>query len=88
MGDFALQFLDEVTTKKDPFLLYVAFNAPHYPLHAPEADVKKWDGAYDDGWDALRRTRYAKQLKLGIIPKIQAQPAASAHSGMEKPECE
>jgi len=69
MGDFALQFLDEVTAKEDPFLLYVAFNAPHYPLQAPEADVKKWDGAYDDGWDALRRTRYAKQLKLGIIPK-------------------
>jgi len=78
MGDFALQFLDEVTTKKDPFLLYVAFNAPHYPLHAPEEDVKKWDGAYDAGWDALRRTRYAKQLKLGIIPekfKLSPRPA-------------
>lgn len=68
-GDFALKFLDEATAKDDPFLLYVAFNAPHYPLQAPEADVKKWDGVYDGGWDELRRTRYAKQLKLGLISR-------------------
>ena len=77
-GDFALKFLNEATAKKEPFLLYVAFNAPHYPLHAPEADVKKWDGAYNGGWDDLRRTRYAKQLKLGIIPektKLSPRPA-------------
>ena len=34
MGDFALQFLDEVAVKKDPFLLYVAFNAPHFTARA------------------------------------------------------
>ena len=77
-GDFALKFLDEAAAREEPFLLYVAFNAPHYPLHAPEADVKKWDGSYDGGWDALRRTRYAKQLKLGIISentKLSPRPA-------------
>ena len=77
-GDFALKFLDEATVREEPFLLYVAFNAPHYPLHAPEADVKKWDGAYDGGWDVLRQTRYAKQLKLGIISektKLSPRPA-------------
>ena len=79
MGDFALKFLDEVTAKDDPFLLYVAFNAPHYPLHAPESDVKKWDGAYDGGWDALRSTRYAKQLKNGLIPKKFALSKRPAH---------
>ena len=69
IGDFALKFLDEATEKEDPFLLYVAFNAPHYPLQAPEADVKKYDGRYDGGWDELRQTRYAKQLKSGLIDK-------------------
>lgn len=68
-GDFALRFLDEATQQKNPFLLYVAFNAPHYPLHAPEADVKNYDGMYDGGWDKLRKMRYAKQLKSGLIPK-------------------
>ena len=69
MGDFALEFIDAATKKENPFLLYVAFNAPHYPLHAPEADIKKCDGRYDGGWDQLRTSRYAKQLKIGLIPE-------------------
>ncbi len=68
IGDFATQFLDEAIAKDNPFLLYVAFNAPHYPLHAPEKDVKKYDGRYDGGWDALRQERYQRQLKSGLIP--------------------
>ena len=40
MTDFAIDFLDEATRKSDPFLLYVAFNAPHYPLQAPEDGVR------------------------------------------------
>jgi arylsulfatase len=47
--DFALEFLDEMTKKEDPFLLYVAYNAPHYPLHAPKKDVAKYQGRYDAG---------------------------------------
>ena len=67
--DFALDFLDEATTKqKDkPFLLYVAYNAPHYPLHAPEEDVKKYEGKYSQGWDDLRNMRYKKQRGLGLL---------------------
>lgn len=67
--DYALEFLDEAVGKQDPFLLYIAYNAPHYPLHAPEKDVKKYDGKYDNGWDKIRATRYQKQLKTGVIPK-------------------
>ena len=52
MGDFALQFLDEVTTKKDPFLLYVAFNARALSTARAGGRCKKMDGAYDAGWDA------------------------------------
>lgn len=77
--DFAIDFLDEATTKeKDkPFLLYLAYNAPHYPLHAPEADVKRYDGLYDEGWDKLRRTRHRKQLKSGLLPeKFKLSPRA------------
>ena len=58
MTDFALEFLDEATEKEDPFFLYVAYNAPHYPLQAPEEEVKKYNGKYDQGWDVLRRQRH------------------------------
>lgn len=73
--DFAIDFLAEASGRPDPFLLYVAFNAPHYPLQAPEAAVKKYAGRYDAGWDALRRRRHAKQLAMGLLPeKWQLSP--------------
>ncbi len=69
--DFALDFLKDgkIDSNSDPFLLYVAYNAPHYPLQAPEDAVKKYKGRYDAGWDQLRQTRYAKQVTTGLIPK-------------------
>lgn len=66
--DFALNFLDEATAQEQPFLLYAAFNAPHYPLQAPEAAVKKYDGVYDRGWDVLRKERHQRQIKSGLLP--------------------
>ncbi|MDB4538000.1 sulfatase-like hydrolase/transferase, partial [Akkermansiaceae bacterium] len=61
-----------------PFLLYTAFNAPHYPLHAPEADVKKYDGKYAEGWDILRARRHKKQLDSGLLPaKWKLSPRAA-----------
>ena len=75
--DFALDFLNEATSQKDPFLLYVAFNAPHYPLQAPEEAVQKYDGRYDAGWDALRVARHKRQVASGLIPaswKLSPRP--------------
>ena len=51
--DFALEFLDEARTAKKPFYLYVAFNAPHAPLHALPEDYAKYQGRYDSGWDQI-----------------------------------
>ena len=77
IGDFALDFLKEGFATEKPVLLYVAFNAPHYPLHAPEKDVQKYDGRYDRGWDELRKARHARQLKSGLLPakwKLSPRP--------------
>ena len=69
--DFALQFLSEedIDSDSNPFFLYIAYNAPHYPLHAPKKDVEKYNGAYDAGWDVIRKLRYQNQLKSGLIPE-------------------
>ena len=75
--DFALKFLDEANGADKPFLLYTAFNAPHYPLQAPEHAVRKYDGRYDAGWDELRKKRHRKQLKSGLLPakwKLSPRP--------------
>ncbi len=52
-----------------PFLLYVAFNAPHYPLQAPKEAIAKYKRRYDEGWDVLRAKRDAKQRATKLFPK-------------------
>ncbi len=53
----------------DPFFLYLAYNAPHWPLQAPGEDVKKYLGRYMEGWDKLREERYRRMQEMGIIDK-------------------
>ena len=73
--DHALKFLEESRKADDPFYLYLAFNAPHAPLHALPEDYAKYKGRYDAGWDKVRDTRIAKQKELGILPKnLKASP--------------
>lgn len=66
--DFAIKTVEENGQSK-PFFLYLAYNAPHWPLQAREEDVKKFVGKYRMGWDKLREERLAKQKTLGIVPK-------------------
>ncbi len=65
--DYALKFLKEARTATKPWYLYVAFNAPHAPLHALPQDYAKYKGNYDSGWDAVRSSRVAKQKEQGIL---------------------
>ena len=55
------------TRSETPFFLYVAYTAPHWPLHAPEETIEKYEGAFDRGWDRLRRDRYEKMTRMGLI---------------------
>ncbi len=64
--DHALEFLDEHDADK-PFLLYLPYTAPHWPLHAFPEDIARYRGKYNVGWDRLRTRRYRKQIELGIV---------------------
>ena len=66
--DYSIRFVDEALREENkPFFLYVAYNAPHYPLQAPKEEVMKYRGKYRIGWDELRERRYRKQLAMGMI---------------------
>lgn len=65
----AVKFLDEYGRQDNPFFMYVAYTAPHWPLHALEEDIQKFLGKYQMGWDELRRQRYQRMQELGIIDK-------------------
>ena len=83
--DYAIQFLDEASGTGKPFFLYLAHNAPHFPLHALPEDIAKYKGRYRVGWDVIRRQRHRRLAELGVIddtwrlsprdPKVEAWEA-------------
>ena len=66
--DFTLQFIKD-RPDNQPFFAYVTPRAPHWPLQAKPADIAKYKGVYDCGWDDLREQRYRKQIESGLISK-------------------
>jgi len=74
--DYACRFISDVSKQDDrPFFLYLAYNAPHWPLNAKMKDFQKYRGKYRDGWEPLMKKRLAKQKAMGLIPKdIVAAP--------------
>lgn len=67
--DHAIDFLRLAErTPERPWFLYLAYNAPHFPLHAPRQEIKKYVDRYDGGWDRLREERLKRMKQLGIVP--------------------
>ncbi len=80
VADKAIDMMDEMTSDGKPFFMYVAFQEPHWPLHAKPQDIAKYKGKFDDGWDALRERRYQRMLELGLINSDE-MPVATNASG-------
>lgn len=71
--DRAIEFVQESVQKQPtkPFFLYLPYNASHWPLQAFDADIAKYKGTYDQGWQAMRKERLNRMIKLGIVPAGQ-----------------
>ena len=65
--DHLLKWLEADKADDKPFFAYVAYTAPHDPLHAPQEYIDKYKGTYDQGFDWLRNARYQRLKELGII---------------------
>lgn len=67
--DKTIQFIDEGRGDGKPFFAYMAFTAPHGPLHLPDDWLRRYKNRYDEGWDAIRQQRLARLEELGIVDK-------------------
>jgi arylsulfatase len=98
--DYALDFIAGARRQPSrPYFLYLAYNAPHFPLQAPKELIDKYQKVYEQGWDAIRERRYERLKKLGLIddrwplsPRSEVPPntVAAAHNwaGKQNPAWE
>lgn len=77
ISDHAVRYIEEhrEQNKHKPFFLYVAYTAPHWPMHALPADIAKYKGRYDCGWDVIRKERHERMKRKGVIdPNWEMSP--------------
>ena len=67
ISDQAARMIDDAARRAEPFFLYVAYTAPHWPLHAPAEAVARHRGRYACGWDAIRTTRHERLKGSGLL---------------------
>ncbi len=80
-NDRASEFLQEAVAGEEPFFLYLAYIAPHWPLHAPERYTALHRQRYrQQGWDQWRETRLRRQKELNLIS--QDTPLAPRNSAI------
>jgi len=69
ISDNAVKYIGEhkAEGKDNPFFMYVAYTAAHWPMHALDEDIAKYKGKYDAGYHAIRKARYDRMKKMGLI---------------------
>lgn len=67
--DKLIEYLQVHAREGQPWFGYLAFTAPHWPLQVPEDWIDRYAGRYDEGYDALRDSRYRRAGELGILPQ-------------------
>ncbi len=91
LTDHAVRFVNEHATSKreQPFFLYVAFTAAHWPMHALERDIAKYRDFYNDGYEPIRKERTRRSLELGLIkPEWPVNPTVGDWSNVKHKEWE
>lgn len=66
--DQMIRYIDEGDEKK-PFFGFLSLQAVHIPVQAPTEFIDKYDGVFDAGWDVLRKERWQRAIKLGLVPE-------------------
>jgi arylsulfatase len=79
ISDHSTRFIREHATDhaQEPFLLYVAYTAAHWPMHARERDIAKYRGRYDRGYGPVAAARGQKQLQLGVASPAWGLPLSA-----------
>ena len=67
IGDYATNFIQHASSSDEPFFMYIAFGAPHFPIQAPIEKINEYVPAYEIGWEQIRTNRYEQMQSIGLI---------------------
>lgn len=91
ISDHAIKFIKEhnQAQAEKPFFMYVAYTCAHWPMHALEKDIAKYQGKYSAGYRAIRKARFERMQKLGLVPpEWQLSPQKGNWRNIEHKEWE
>lgn len=88
IADHAIDCLKEHAARfsGQPFFQYVAFTAPHFPLHALPEDIARYKEKYRAGWDKIRKARYERQKQLGLVTAPLSAPESDVGPPYDFPD--
>jgi arylsulfatase len=69
LSDYAARTVRELANGQQPYFLYLAYTAAHWPLHAKPRDIEKYKDRYRGGWDELRAERHKRMIEMGLVDK-------------------
>jgi arylsulfatase len=78
------RIIDYIESNGDerPFMAYLSFTAAHWPLQVPDDWHDRYVDDYEEGWHAVRESRFNRQRDMGIIPAHAELPVA--HRAIEE----
>jgi arylsulfatase len=88
ISDYAVEKISlySAESSQRPFFGYVAYTAPHWPLHAKTEDIERYKHDYAVGWDVIRTRRLSRMRLLGLLD--QSLPLSTRHDGVPEWEAE
>ena len=75
----SVKIIEQYAGDNQPFFLYVAYTAPHWPMQARPADVARYETTYAVGWDQIRANRFERQAAMGLVQRDQGLSPRAAY---------
>ncbi|TWT53442.1 Arylsulfatase [Rubripirellula amarantea] len=97
-NDYAIEFIRQGQSSKQPWFLFLGHSSPHFPVQAPADRADKYDEVYRRGWDVLREERFDRMKAIGLVDSpswnlsprslvpVDRDDIANGFSGQDNPE--
>ena len=87
LADKAIGFIADAkqVAPRKPFFLHFCTGAAHAPHHVAKEWADRYQGQFDDGWDAYRERVFARQKELGIMPADAELSRHDPDAGLGQP---